>query len=178
MRRTGTMSNPDIKLHRLPVFDNHYGRPDHWSGLQVDGLVAEPRTFSAADLEALATTTLTEDFHCQEGWSVADQKWEGASLAEILQVVRPLPDARYAEVSAADYSVVIPLSDASDALLASKLNGDTLPEDHGGPCRLVLVGANCYTSIKWVDHIRLTANQGAETAQHIAAQRNRESKPN
>ena len=171
------MSNPDVKLNRLPVFDNHYGRPEHWSGLRVDGLVAEPRTFSAADLEALAATILTEDFRCEEGWTVADQKWEGASLAEILQVVQPLPDARYAEVSAADYSVVVPLTDAKHALLANKLNHDTLPEEHGGPCRLVLVGAACYTSIKWVDHIRLAADRGEETAQRIASQRNRESTP-
>jgi DMSO/TMAO reductase YedYZ molybdopterin-dependent catalytic subunit len=169
------MSNPDMKLHRLPVFDNHYGRPEHWSGLQVDGLVAEPRTFSAADLAALAAAILTDDFHCEEGWTVADQKWEGVSLAEILQVVRPLPDARYAKVSAADYAVVIPLSDAKQALLAGKLNDDTLPEEHGGPCRLLLVGADCYTSIKWVDRIRLTAKRGVETAQRIASQRNRES---
>ena len=171
------MSKPDMKLRRLPVFDNHYGRPEHWSGLQVDGLVAKPRTFSAADLETLAATILTDDFRCEEGWTVADQKWEGASLAAVLHVVRPLPDARYAEVSASDYCVVIPLTGARHALLAIKLNDDILPEEHGGPCRLVLVGAACYTSIKWVDHIRLIAHRGTETAQRIASQRNRESKP-
>lgn len=166
------MSNPDVKLNRLPVFDNHYGRPDQWSGLCVDGLVAQPKTFSATDLEALAATILTDDFRCREGWTVADQKWEGASLAELLQVVRPLPDARYAEVSAADYSVIVPLTDSKHALLANRLNDDALPEEHGGPCRLVLAGAACYASIKWVDRIRLTADRGEETAQQIASQRN------
>ncbi len=171
------MPKPDVTLSGLPVFDNHHGRPEHWTGLQVDGLVAEPRTFSAADLDVLANATLTGDFRCEEGWVVADQKWEGVSLAEILQTVHPLPNAGYAEISAADYTVVVPLTASKDALLANRLNDDSLPEAHGGPCRLVIIGADCYTSIKWVDHIRLTAERGVETAQQIALQRNRESEP-
>ncbi|WP_179137664.1 molybdopterin-dependent oxidoreductase [Candidatus Entotheonella palauensis] len=176
------MTNPDVKLDRLPVFDNHYGRPDQWSGLLVDGLVAEPRTFSATDLETFAAAVLTDDFRCEEGWVVNDQKWEGVSLAELLQVVRPLPEARYAEISASDFMVAVPLTDSDQtgsvlmgpthALLANRLNGAALPEEHGGPCRLVLTGGACYTSIKWVDHIRLTAEQPEETAQQIASQRN------
>lgn len=175
------MSNPDAKLDRLPVFDNHYGRPDRWMGLRVDGLVAAPRTFSAADLEALTAAMLTDDFRCEEGWVVDSQRWEGVPLAELLQVVRPLPLARYAKVSAAEYSVAVPLSEADEAaskgltvahaLLAHRLNGAALPEAHGGPCRLVIAGAACHASIKWVDHIRLTAERPEETARHIAHRR-------
>lgn len=176
------MTDPDVNLDRLPVFDNHYGRPDQWPGLRVDGLVAEPRTFSATDLEAFAAAGLTDDFRCEEGWVVNDQTWEGVSLAELLQAVRPLPEARYAELSASGYSVAVPLTgtertdseplDPTHALLATRLNGAALPEEHGGPCRLVLTGGACYTSIKWVDHIRLTAERPEETAQQIASQRN------
>jgi len=181
------MPNPNVRLNRLPVFDNHYGRPERWTGLHVDGLVAEPRTFSATDLEAFTQAMLTDDFRCEEGWQVDNQRWEGVSLAELLQVVRPLPTARYAEVSAAEYSVAVPLfefdADASDAeglsaariLLANRLNGAALPEAHGGPCRLIIAGAACYASVKWVDHIRLTAERPEETAPQLAAQRNNES---
>lgn len=179
------MSNSDVQLNRLPVFDNHYGRPEQWMGLRVDGLVAAPRTFSATDLEALAAASLTDDFRCEEGWIVANQRWEGVSLAELLQVVRPLPLARYAEVSAAAYSVAVPLSGSEEAdsegltpahaLLANRLNGAALPEEHGGPCRLVLAGAACYASVKWVDHIRLTAERPEETAQQIASRRSKPS---
>ena len=179
------MPNSDVRLDRLPVFDHHYGRPDRWMGLRVDGLVAEPRTFSAADLKVLAGTILTDDFRCEEGWTVANQRWEGVSLAELLQVVRPLPMARYAAVSAAAYSVAVPLFGSDEvasqdltpthALLANRLNGAALPEEHGGPCRLVLAGAACYASIKWVDHICLTAERPEETARQIASQRTRPS---
>ncbi len=175
------MTNPDVKLDHLPVFDHHYGRPERWLGLRVDGLVATPRTFSTTDLDALAAAVLTDDFRCEEGWVVADQNWEGVSLAELLQVVRPLPEARFAEISTADYSVAVPLSDSGDAgetrldpthaLLANRLNGAALPEAHGGPCRLVLAGGACYTSIKWVDRIHLTADRPEETARQIASQR-------
>jgi DMSO/TMAO reductase YedYZ molybdopterin-dependent catalytic subunit len=184
-RRTNAMSNSDVQLNRLPVFDHHYGRPERWMGLRVDGLVAAPRTFSATDLEALAAASLTDDFRCEEGWVVANQRWEGVSLAELLQVVRPLLLARYAEVSAAAYSVAVPLfgSEEADAegltpahaLLANRLNGAALPEEHGGPCRLVLAGAACYASVKWVDHIRLTAERPEETAQQIASRRSKPS---
>lgn len=175
------MTNPEVTLSELPVFDNHYGRPERWLGLRVDGLVAQPQTFSASDLEALAAASLTEDFRCEEGWVVADQKWEGVRLAELLHVVQPLPEAQYAAISAADYTVALPLAGAAlrgatepepaAALLATRLNGATLPEAHGGPCRLVLAEGACYTSIKWVDYIRLTAERPEETAQQIAAQR-------
>jgi DMSO/TMAO reductase YedYZ molybdopterin-dependent catalytic subunit len=127
---------------------------------------------------------LTDDFRCEEGWQVDNQRWEGVSLAELLQVVQPLPTARYAAVSAAAYSVVVPLftADAADpegpsparALLANRLNGTALPEAHGGPCRLIMAGAVCYASVKWVDHIRLTAERPEETAPQLAAQRNNE----
>jgi len=177
------MPNSDVKLNGLPVFDDHHGRPERWASLRVDGLAAKPRTFSAADLEVLSNARLTDDFRCEEGWRVDNQAWEGVSLAELLQVVQPLPTARYAEVSAAGYSVAVPLfdPDASGAegltptrvLLANRLNGEALPEAHGGPCRLVIAGGVCYASVKWVDHIRLTAERPAETAPDIAAQRNR-----
>jgi DMSO/TMAO reductase YedYZ molybdopterin-dependent catalytic subunit len=59
-------------------------------------------------------------------------------------------------------------------LLANRLNGEALPEAHGGPCRLLIAGGVCYASVKWVDHIRLAAERPEETAPDIAAQRNRD----
>lgn len=73
-----------MNLNDLPVFDHHYGRPTQWPGLRVEGLVANPQTFSATDLERLAAAVWTDDFRCEEGWVVNDQRWEGVSLAELL----------------------------------------------------------------------------------------------
>ena len=159
----------------LPVFDHHYGRPDCWPGLLVDGLVRRPLRYSAAQLAALTNQAIADDFRCIEGWTAPGQLWEGVSLRRLLDAAGLLPTARYAAVSAADYTVAIALDgdDADHTLLATRLNGEPLPEQHGGPCRLVRQGRDCYASIKWVDRIRITANTPEPTAYRIAMARSR-----
>jgi DMSO/TMAO reductase YedYZ molybdopterin-dependent catalytic subunit len=158
----------------LPVFDSHHGRPDVWPGLTVDGLVARPTLHSAGDLIALTDRAITDDFRCEDGWSVPDQRWEGVPLRALLHLAGVSPDARYAAIAAADYITTVSLDndDLDGVLLATRLNGATLPEQHGGPCRLVSVGQACYASVKWVDRITLTAEMPAATAQRIASARN------
>ena len=157
----------------LPVFDHHHGSPEGWSGLRVDGLVRNPTVFAADDLVRLTSSNLTDDFRCLEGWSVPDQEWEGVPLAVLLDAAGPLPSARYAAISAGDYTVSVALdAEATSVLLATRLNGSTLPPEHGGPCRLVMVEQACYASVKWVDSIRLTEEPPRETAQEIARARN------
>jgi DMSO/TMAO reductase YedYZ molybdopterin-dependent catalytic subunit len=171
------MSADEVPAQRdsLPVFDNHHGKPEVWPGLVVDGLVNRPTCFTANDLARLTDRAITDDFRCVEGWIVADQRWEGVPLSTLLANVNASPSARYAAISAADYTVAVPLgaSDVEGVLLATRLNGESLPEQHGGPCRLVSVGQACYASIKWVDRIQLTRDMPVETAQQIAMARNR-----
>lgn len=159
----------------LPVFDHHYGRPDCWPGLLVDGLVRRPLRYSAAQLAALTDQAIADDFRCIEGWTAPNQLWEGVPLRRLLDAAGLLPAARCAAISAADYTVAIALDgDAADhTLLATRLNGAPLPEQHGGPCRLVRRGQDCYASIKWVDRIQLTANPPEATAYRIAMSRSR-----
>ena len=169
------MSIPEheSKLEHLPVFDDHHGRPEVWSGLKIEGLVHNPTVITEADLAHLTQVSLTDDFRCVEGWSVPDQDWDGVPLSALLDMVGPLPNARFAAISADDYSVTVPLDDgAASILLATRLNGSPLSSDHGGPCRLVMVQQACYSSVKWVDTIRLTEDMPVETAQDIAAARN------
>lgn len=173
---TGDIHNNDSPAPgALPVFDHHYGRPDCWGGLLIDGLVSRPQRYSADRLAALTDRAITDDFRCIEGWTVPGLRWEGVPLRRLLDAAGPLATARYAAVSAADYTVAIILDgDAADnTLLATRLNGAPLPEQHGGPCRLVRRGQECYASIKWVDRIRLTADPPEATAQRIAMARNR-----
>ena len=156
----------------LPVFDNHYGRPEVWPGLRVDGLVERPAVFSAAELLELTRQTIVDDFRCVEGWSAPGQEWEGVPLAVLLDLVKPLSTARFAAVATSDFQVGVPLDAASGVLLATGLNGSDLPAEHGGPCRLVSVGQACYASVKWVDSITLTDVTPEETAREIAMARN------
>ena len=171
-------SQPDNTLDTLPVFTDHHGRPEIWPGLRIEGMVGNPTLLTEADLADLTQQSITDDFRCLEGWSVPDQDWEGVPLAALLDIAGPLPNAGYAAISAADYSVTVALdADGSQALLATRLNGAPLEADHGGPCRLVMVGQACYASIKWVDCIRLTAEPPADTAGEIAAARNANRQP-
>ena len=161
------------KLDALPVFMDHHGRPELWPGLSIEGLVQTPTRLTDADLAALTQQSLTDDFRCLEGWSVPDQNWEGVPLSVLLNLAGPLPDAKYAAISAADFSVSVPLdASVSNVLLATRLNGAPLEANHGGPCRLVMVEQACYSSIKWVDTIRLTEEMPVATARAIAAARN------
>ena len=159
-------------LDSLPVFHNHHGRPEVWPGLRVGGLVDQPTVFSAAELAKLTRQTIVDDFRCVEGWSAPGQEWEGVPLAVLLDIVKPLPAARFAAIAAMDFSVGVALDDPSGVLLATRLNGADLPEEHGGPCRLVSVGQACYASVKWVDSITLTDAVPEETAREIAMARN------
>ena len=156
----------------LPVFDNHHGRPEVWRGLRVEGLVERPAVFSVVELLELTRQTIVDDFRCVEGWSAPGQEWEGVPLAVLLDMVKPLPTARFAAIAAADFQVGVALEDPSGVLLATRLNGVDLPEQHGGPCRLVSVGQACYASVKWVDSIILTDVAPQETARDIAMARN------
>ncbi len=168
------MTQPDNApvLEALPVFDNHHGKAEVWPGLTVEGLVERPTVFSAAELLELTRQTIVDDFRCVEGWSAPGQEWEGVPLAVLLDIVKPLPAARFAAIAAMDFSVGVPLDDPSTVLLATRLNGADMPEEHGGPCRLVSVGQACYASVKWVDSITLTDMAPVETAREIAMGRN------
>ena len=173
-----TSSQRENTLDSLPIFTDHHGRPETWPGLRIEGLVRNPTLLTKADLDSLTQQSITDDFRCLEGWSVPDQDWEGVPLSVVLDIARPLPNAGYAAISAADYSVTVPLDvDASQVLLATRLNGAPLEADHGGPCRLVIVDQACYASIKWVDCIRLTEAPPEDTAREIAAARNAALRP-
>ena len=169
------MSNPEpgTTLDSLPVFTDHHGRPELWPGLRIDGLVSNPTMLTEPDLVQLTQQSLIDDFRCLEGWTVPDQNWQGVPLSVLLEIAEPLPSAKFAAVSAADFSVTVPLdAEVSNVLLATRLNGAPLDEDHGGPCRLVMVEQACYSSVKWVNAIRLTEEMPRETARDIAAARN------
>src|SRR4029078_6844809 len=52
--------------------------------LQVDGLVAAPKTFTLADLKAMPRAEQVSDFHCVTGWVVNNVRWAGVRIADVL----------------------------------------------------------------------------------------------
>src|SRR5438034_9585635 len=53
------------------------------------------------------------------------------------------------------------------AFLATELNGQPLPKDHGAPVRLVVPGWYGCTSIKWVNEITLVREEVEATSQML-----------
>ncbi len=160
------------EIEQLPTFPDR-GQASGWERLRVDGLVAHPLALTAEDLAQLPRSEIVEDFRCEEGWVVPAQVWEGVLVKEVLAAAGPLAEAKYVALSAGDFSVALTLEEAQagHALLALRLNGQPLPSAHGGPCRLVDPGKDCYTSIKWLDHVEVTEARPAETARVIALTR-------
>ena len=146
-------------------------QPAKTARLVVDGLVDEASTFSQADLAGLACVDLTEPFTCEEGWQVPDLSWRGVRLLDILAPCKPRPEARWVRVSAGPYAVPLSLDQADQAVLANELNAQPLDVEHGGPWRLVIPGGQCFTSVKWVEHLELCSEPGEASGEAIARAR-------
>ena len=72
----------------MPEFD-----PKTWR-LEIDGLVAKPRSFTYEELRTLPRAHQVSDFHCVTGWTVHGVRWSGVRFAHLLDQVEPLPEAK------------------------------------------------------------------------------------
>ncbi len=83
-----------------------------------------------------------------------------------MALAKPLPGAKYVGFSSGSYTVGLSLAEVeySNVLIALRLNGKTLPHEHGGPCRLIATGKECHFSVKWIDRIDLRSSP-AESVQ-------------
>ena len=140
-----TSTNPQLKLETYK--------------LTVDGEVDNPVVLNWTDFMSLPKTTSVSDFHCVEGWSVVDCKWEGVRISEIEKKVKPKPVARAVTFECADnYTTSLYREELAgdDVLLAYKLNDKMLDESLGFPVRLIVPSKYAYKSALWVVHLRFT----------------------
>ncbi|MGC2210089.1 MAG: molybdopterin-dependent oxidoreductase [Candidatus Korobacteraceae bacterium] len=161
------MNRKRQRLESLPVHPTGRAGAEPKT-IRIDGLAAHPAELALADLQRLPQQELTEDFSCEEGWTVPNLKWQGPTLEAVLAIAEPHSEAKWVQASAGDFSVPIPLQEAHRVLLAISLGGEAVPTEHGGPVRLVLAGGDCWTSIKWIDHLELRAAPGENTGKTIA----------
>lgn len=153
----------DLPEHRLPTD----GPIRQISLVDLDGAL---HVFAPSDLMLLPQTTLTEDFVCEEGWSVPRQSWSGVLVEDLLSTAG-IAQAEWVEFAAGDYRFTRPMTEARSELIALMLNGAPISEVHGGPFRLYVPGEACHTSIKWLDRIEVRHLPGLDTASQIAGQR-------
>lgn len=156
----------ELPRHPLPAGLKATGR-----AIRVDGLVAQPRELGAAELAALRRVDLFGPFSCEEGWQVEGLAWRGVRLADAIALAQRLSVASWVRVHAGNYVVPLSVEEADMALLCDELNGAPLAVEHGAPWRLIMPGASCFTSVKWVDRIELASEPGEQTGQNIARSR-------
>ncbi|RWA09052.1 hypothetical protein EKO27_g6055 [Xylaria grammica] len=92
--------------------------------------------------------------------------WTGVPISDLIRASMPRRGARYVCFEGADklpngyYGTSIKLNWAMDAergvMLAHKMNGETLPPDHGKPLRVVIPGQIGGRSVKWLKRIIIT----------------------
>ncbi len=143
------IEHPGI-IHTLPQISK-----DDWK-LEITGEVNNPMTLDWERFMALPQTTSISDFHCVEGWSVKDQKWEGVLFRDLITFVKPKGSAEYAYFECYDtYTNSLPLKDliGEDIILAHKLNDEDLPQPLGGPMRLVVPQKYAFKSAMWVNKV-------------------------
>jgi DMSO/TMAO reductase YedYZ molybdopterin-dependent catalytic subunit len=144
------------------------GKKDEPYTLSIEGLVEQTVKFSYADLLALPGSQQISDFHCVEGWSVADNRWGGFRFQEIVEKVHPKTGAdyvvfyslgetkdkpggqsRYVESHPLKYL----LDPKKECLMTLLIGNAPLSYDHGAPLRLIAPYSLGYKNIKYISRI-------------------------
>src|SRR6185369_11774610 len=119
--------------------------------LAVDGMVAQPASFSLSELKGFPQRSQITHLACEEGWSYIAE-WMGVPLSHILDLVGTLPQARYVVYRSiqAGWWESIDMADAlhPQTLVTLGMNGGELPVPFGGPLRLRVPRQLGYKSVK------------------------------
>ncbi len=141
----------------------HYGpiptfNPKTWD-FRVFGRVEHELRMDWEELQKLDQTTVQADMHCVTTWSRLDQRWEGIPFSKIVELARPLPDAKFV-IAHSEYGFTantpIEYCLRDDCLIALRANGEPLAPEHGKPARLVVPRLYAWKSAKWLRGIEFS----------------------
>jgi len=155
---------------RDPMLNAKMLKTDNWK-LTIDGLVENPIVLDADDL--ITKFQLEERIYrlrCVEAWSMV-VPWIGFELKKIIDIVKPLSDAKYVSFESILDKVNLPgqkrnilnwpyreglrIDEAAHplTLISVGLYGQTLPNQNGSPVRLVVPWKYGFKSIKSIVRI-------------------------
>jgi DMSO/TMAO reductase YedYZ molybdopterin-dependent catalytic subunit len=157
------------EVKNWPVLDlgeqPHVSR-DTWK-LEVGGLVENPFTLTWDQFMALPQVDEVSDFHCVTTWSRYDNRWRGVRFKTIAELAVPREEARHVLCTGYDfmpgtsipYTTNLPLARAieDDVLLVHTWEGEPLPQEHGGPCRMITPKLYAWKGAKWIRKIEFLA---------------------
>jgi DMSO/TMAO reductase YedYZ molybdopterin-dependent catalytic subunit len=136
---------------------------DTWR-LQIDGMVANPKTYTYNELLSRPTFELDDTISCVSnevgGNLVGNARWFGIRLDDLIKESKPFSRADQVMGHSVDrFTAGFPTAalDGRDAMVAFGMNGEVLPIDHGFPARIIVPGLYGYVSAtKWLTRIELT----------------------
>lgn len=155
---------PESMITRPFPFNAYYGEDEvrrvDRAGfrLEVTGLVADRRSWTLDELQALPQVDQVTRHICVEGWS-AIGKWGGVPFAGFLRRVGADTSAKYVGfVCADDYYTSIDMATAlhPQTLLALTWDGQALPPKYGFPMKLRMPTKLGYKNPKHVQAIFVT----------------------
>jgi DMSO/TMAO reductase YedYZ molybdopterin-dependent catalytic subunit len=158
------ISNPPF-ANEIPPFNEAFkrlqaGRFTDWR-LSVNGMVAQPASFSLDQLKSYPSQNQITMIQCEEGWSYIAE-WIGVPLSHVLEVVGVLPQARYVVYTSIDpdWWESIDMADAlhPQTFLTYGMNGGELPVGNGGPLRLRVARQLGYKNVKYITQLTVTDN--------------------
>jgi DMSO/TMAO reductase YedYZ molybdopterin-dependent catalytic subunit len=130
---------------------------ERWS-FTIQGLVAEPVTWTWQEFLGLPAREFVVDISCVTKWTKLDTRWEGVGIDTLFEHVELDRKAMYVTAySEGGYTTNIPLTDLinGQAFVAYNYDGRPLAPEHGGPARLVVPHLYLWKSAKWVRGLRL-----------------------
>lgn len=134
--------------------------------LHVYGLVEHPRDFSLSELKALPYHEQITQHFCIQGWSGV-AKWGGVAMKTILDIVEPLPEAKwvvfYSMAPGSEGGLYYDAHDIAQmnhhlTMLAYQMNDEPLSYGHGAPLRLRNELQHGFKMVKWLKGIEFVAH--------------------
>ncbi len=139
---------------------------DLWR-LEVTGLVQTRQTYQLGGLKSLPAveqeTTLMCISNGLDAGLMSNAKWKGVPMKVLLSAASPLAGATKVRLHGVDnYTDTFPLEKALDptTLIVYEMNGETLPDRHGFPARVIVPGYFGEKHVKWITRIEV-ANESA-----------------
>ena len=133
----------------------------------MGGLVERPLEISLADLRRLGFVEQITMQHCIQGWT-GIAKWGGVPMKALIELVQPKPEAKVvAFFSFGEALYGGPYYDTQSlenvqkpqCLLASRMNGQRLPQVYGAPLRLRVENQLGYKMVKWIERIEFIESE-------------------
>ncbi|AHF98274.1 Oxidoreductase molybdopterin binding domain-containing protein [Desulfurella multipotens] len=115
------------------------------------------KTLSYNELLNLIDTKVILDMHCVDGWSVANNEFEGISINTIAYLVNAVNFKYIALQSSGGYKSFVFNDDSIiNSFICLKINGKPLSKPRGYPMRFVAPNLYAYKWVKYLEKIEFT----------------------